>query len=302
MSESTSPRKPNPPSAQEIEALLDRVKAEAVATPAARPSNPAPLVFVVAVLSFIMIAWVPRKVAPTDVPGLEFDKSKAEAQFEADAEAAKKIPAGEEAKQVQALYAAAQRAAVSGGFAPAESNVQHDLRILALRKLRDRHGPSVSDAFRAAVAAKTIPAITGQLPREEMEATIGPLIGHMLSHGMAQGSHITAPSVVIRTAAKAQWNQVFERPVTEGFSDFEREMHFGWLALQGAGASAADRLVALEAYEKAGGKKMDEARATLLFFSGEGLASSKLWEALYKERGNLRFRNHALAALALATQ
>ena len=71
-----------------------------------------------------------------------------------------------------------------------------------------------------------------------------------------------------------------------------------WLALHADTLPPQERLVALEMLERAAGKKLDEARAALLFDMGEEPKASALWARLADRTGNRRFRNLQAAALA----
>jgi hypothetical protein len=256
------------------------------------------LILVGLTTSAITLLWFPRPVEPNDVPGLRLDAALVRAQLDADRKAAASVPGTAAARSFSDLLRTHLQASATGGELFEVAQRQSAARGNALRTLLRDSGPEALVAFRARTAEYAIPAITGQVEPDEMRARVGRLIDHLFQYGMAKGNHILAPSFVIRTAAKLRFNLAADRKPLEGFSNIELQAHYGWLALHADTLPPQERLVALERLERAAGKKLDEARAALLFDMGEEPKASALWARLADRTGNRRFRNLQAAALA----
>lgn len=247
-----------------------------------------------------VLILIPRAVEPTETPGLSLDRAAINAQLAADKATAAKVPTDKAGAYVVGLWHRFNSDTSSGAVIAYDLNKHRTARILALRTVRNEKGDAISDTYRAQAAEDAIPAITGRMSQKDMYAKGGRLIDTLFRYDMAKDKFLLAPSFVIRCAAKARWNGIFARQQVEGFTNIEKQAYYGWIAFRAASIDPANRLDALDQYEKAGGRKSLEARASLLYGAGNGMHAAKLYEKLYATTHNLRYRNHAKAALVLA--
>ncbi len=122
----------------------------------------------------------------------------------------------------------------------------------------------------------------------------------MATYGLTGDGAWRAPDIVVRALFKARFNATLRRPLTEGLHPIELEAYWGWLALEAEEAPIDRRLEALDEYEAVVERTFPEARGVLLFHAGEFLEAAERFEEAYAETGNVRLRNHAMAAMAEA--
>ena len=121
-------------------------------------------------------------------------------------------------------------------------------------------------------------------------------------YGLLREGVIIAPRFVARTLFKARWNAVAQRSLTDGLERVELQAYWGWLALGAHNVEPHRRVPAAEAYAEAAGRHATEARAVLAFETEQPATSADLFAAAYRQSGNLRVRNHALAALRASAE
>jgi hypothetical protein len=118
----------------------------------------------------------------------------------------------------------------------------------------------------------------------------------LLEHeGCARGGELLAPRFVVRVLYKARWNIGHELPPDHRFASIEKRAYFGWQALHNARLPAEQRMRALEAYRRHGGRRADEAAGVLLRTSQDAHIASTVFNAAYRSSPTLRLRNATFA-------
>lgn len=252
------------------------------------------------VLALAIMAF-PRPVVPTHTPGLHLSAEAVAQVRREDQRRASLAPTEERAERVRELYAEYSRAEVRGGETRAASLARVRALDEATLEVARQDGEEALWALRAEATATLMAAMEGGIDQVEREALLGTFPDVLSRYGAVRDGELVAPPFVARTLFVARWNAAHGLAPTQGMGEAELRAYWGWLALEADQAPVGHRLVALEGYAQAGGTSVLEARAVLLFEAGQMLAASEAFELAYEEEGTLRLRNHALAALELAT-
>lgn len=247
----------------------------------------------------IVALAAPRPVAPTETPGLVLSPDVAIEARERDRELAAEAPTGIPAETVLDAY---RRHGLAERSGTNPETYRYDRRsiVRATALLREEGGENAISALRAAVTEHLDEGLRGTLDAADQDALMGTFIETMSSYGIIDDGEWRAPDVVVRTLFKARFNAALRLELTEGLSPVELEAYWGWLAFEAHDAPTDRRLEALRGYEQVTGTTQLEALGTLLFQAEQYLAAAEAFEGAYRETGNLRLRNHALAAMAEA--
>ncbi|HJL01577.1 MAG TPA: hypothetical protein RMH85_08975 [Polyangiaceae bacterium LLY-WYZ-15_(1-7)] len=239
---------------------------------------------------------LPKPVTPHELPPLRLDDGAfAEVRAES-ARLAGQAPEGGVADRLRALYAAQGRAEVGQGesqeaFAARERQIRG-----AVATLRQQQGPDAIAALRAEAMQQLEPALAGELEQETEEEVLGSFPRMLDRYHASEGGRIVAPAPVVWALFRARWNGIHRRPLTEGFAPVELQAYHGWLALEVHDAPLDRRAAALRAFAEAGGAGAREAEAIFAMREGRMMDAAAIFGELYAETGDLRMRNHALAA------
>ncbi|MEM9072806.1 MAG: hypothetical protein AAGE52_30145 [Myxococcota bacterium] len=236
---------------------------------------------------------LPQAVFPREGPSLWLDATEVAAVVAE--EDALPAPSGEQVERLRELFAEQGRAETI----ESEPRVVFRTRTEALRNttlaLREEAGDDAVVALRAAAVTRAFEALRGGLSAEDEEAALGTFPRMLERYDAMRDGRIVAPSFVVRTLYKARWNGIHQLPLTDGFHPVELQAYHGWLALHATAASAERRRSALDAYQRAGGRNVVEARAYLAALAGHAAEASLGYGRIWENHGNLRARNHALA-------
>ena len=238
---------------------------------------------------------IPRPTEPLSTPPLLLDASAIASAIAEDEAAAAAVPESEATETLEALFLQVGRSA-SGGT-DAESAPSAEEAQGAVEAFLEAHGEQHIAGVRARALSSLTPALEGELEAAEAGGRLGVFPQMLANYGLSQGGDVTAPEFVVRSLYKARWNGIFQRELTEGMVPVEREAYFGWLALRAETIPAQRRIVALEAWAAASGRDATEARAVLHFAAGDRARAALEFQEAYEASGNIRLRNHALAAL-----
>ena len=287
--------------------------------------------------SLAVVALVlPRAVPPEGTPGLTLAADAIEQQLATDGRLAGQIPADGELEQLDALYRDHGAAEIGPGETRARAAERSERLHRLAEGIRTRHGAAAVDGLRARAAvwlddvlkaglpprvfagahgladdqADGGPAAAGATGRSRPGSDAGALTPDQVEqlgrfpdmatrYGLDLRSDRLRDRFVARVLFKARWNAISGLPSTEGLVPIELQAYWGWLALEATEVPPAQRLEALAGYAAAGGSAVEEARGALLYALGDGAAAAEAFGNAYAETGNLRLRNHALAALAL---
>jgi hypothetical protein len=243
---------------------------------------------------------LPRPILPSETPGLHLDRDAVAAVLARDAELSTKAPSNEAASRLLEIYRAIGRAQrASDTMTEGEANDA----AFEMRRAVDELGAD-SEAFlalRASVVERLSDALTGRLSAEERQAIVGDFEVTLDRFGLRRGRRLVAPMIVVRTLFKARFDNVVHVETTHHFEPVELLAYWGWLALEAEGIDPQRRIAAAAEYEAVGGARAAEARAALLLMSGD-LRASDAYDALDPARSHLRWRNEALAALAVEAE
>lgn len=255
---------------------------------------------------------LPRPTAPRGTPALVLDRA-AVAEVERDDERlARGYPSNLEQmlaqpddsrtpqtdmQKIRALY-------LDWGAAEAGRGGSHSVsRSAAMRAavsgVLAHEGEDAIRALRAALLLRLPRALSGMDDEELDAALLGAFPRMLVRYGLTREGRVVGPAFVVRVLYAARFNVMLGLAPTQDFTDVESRAYWGWLAL-GAPVDPALRMDALDRYEAAGGQHALEARAALLYALGRGIEASSLYEEAYRRTGNLRLRNHAMAASLLA--
>jgi len=260
--------------------------------PRMTPSGARLIVVTVGACCVGLLIALPRPIEPTELPALRLDAA-AVTEVRA-ARRAASAPESPQAALLRNLYLEQGRAEVNRDTESA-LEVRRTRVDNAVAAFLEAHDEEALAALRNAMVAELPAALGGDLEPEEEEGTLGSFPRILERYHAAVDGVVVAPDFVVETLYAARWNTIFHREPTDGFTDVEKQAYWGWLALR----SRADmelRKSALEHFAEAGGSGAAEAAAVLAFHSGSPAQAAILFDRLYEGTGELRFRNHALAA------
>ncbi|UJR87034.1 hypothetical protein [Sandaracinus amylolyticus] len=246
--------------------------------------------------SLLVAIWLaPRAAIPAEIPPLSLDAAEARASIAQEHRVAAHAPTDDDARRRRELYEAQNLASIHGEPAERGEARRAELREV-LDRMIDAHGEAVVEVVRAEDVERMIPALAGEGDDTSRAALLGDFREALERWGAIAGERRVAPDLVVRALYAARWNAVHGRPLTEGLDEVRLRAYHGWLALHGDAADENLRLAALDAYERAGGANADEARGVLAWRAGDAEAAALAFTRGHERTGDLRLRNHALAA------
>lgn len=246
-----------------------------------------------------LLLTLPQAVVPTGPPELVFPPGALDSVEERDRELAASVRAGDASDRLRALVREQGRAEVAEGESEEAFAARREAVAAVVQEIVESEGVEAIAALRAEAVLGLDDALDGRLDREEEEAALGSFPRMLDRYGAhAEGVQV-APPLVVRALFAARWNAIAGRELTEGFSDEELAAYWGWLALGAEDAPPQMRAEALAAYARAGGPNASEAQAWEAFARGDMVQAAALYRRASESTGDLRLRNHALAAQAL---
>ncbi|MBN1656708.1 MAG: hypothetical protein JXA30_23245 [Deltaproteobacteria bacterium] len=254
------------------------------------------LFLLLSVISGAIALWLPRPVAPIELPSLKLDKRQVERVIREDRVLAKRPLASEEAARIQALVlekGESEREATE----PLHRFQRRRLDLArAVVALRERRGDQALVALRAKAVEMLEKALALQLSKRESQGVLGAFPVYLERYGATRNGEIVAPRFLIRTMYKSRWNVTVGLDPTFLFKPVERLAHFGWLALHADNAPIQLRIKALQQYALAGGRQVAEANGVLHFLAGNYPQAVRFLSAAYQQKGSFRLRNYLLGA------
>jgi hypothetical protein len=243
----------------------------------------------------------PREVTPMELPILTLPEAPVRAVLLADARDAAAAPSTPEAQALEALVRQ-QGEAEDRGFEDVDVGVRrHAALHAAYAIVVERAGEAAALRLRAKSVEALEAALDLRLPLAERKHVMGAFATALLRDGVTRTGYMVAPHFVVRTLYKARWNVLAGVEPDHGFARVERRAYFGYQALHADQVPLTRRIEALHAYGKAGGEDLEEALGTLLFFAHNYPQAAKAFDAAQRAHGNLRARNYAIAARAMAS-
>lgn len=253
------------------------------------------MLFVVVLGCVGFLLWQPRRVALTQMPPLVLPAGPVHAALAAEAKAAAAAPKTELAAQLDRLWLEAGRIERDGD----EPHYSRLARWRRARQLYDKvvkeSGEAAALALRALAVERLEDAIDLKLEPALARDVMGDFALVLEREGCARGGELLAPRFVVRLLYKARWNISHQLASDYRFASIEKLAYFGWQALHADRLPAEQRMRALEAYRRHGGRRTDEAAGVLLRSSAQAYLASGAFTAAYRSSGTLRLRNAAFA-------
>jgi hypothetical protein len=248
--------------------------------------------------SAAMLLVYPQPAEPLEMPSLRLDPAAVEAAREADVRTAKAAPRGEDVIRLERLILA-QGEAELGGESRGDASRRSNEMFSAMRAIHAAHGGRGLDAIRSALTLRAMAALDGEGNDTDRRGLLGAFGESLRLYGVIRGEDVVvAPPIVVRALYKGRLNELLHHERTAGLRPVELQAYWGWLAFHAERAEIGRRLDALRRYEEAGGRPVPEAWGVLLFRGGAYEEAGEYLRDAYAETGNLRIRNHSLAALA----
>jgi len=259
----------------------------------------AALVLVVATGSALFVLAFPRPVPPMEMPGLHLDPAAVAAQIAEDEVRAGRASRSELARRAELLYRRQCAAETGPGEAQQRSEERARRLEAAVAALEGEEGAEAVLDLRARTTERAMGELDGH---REATAWLGSFPVMLERYHLRESGHMRAPRMAVRALYKARWNASHNRPLADALAPIELEAYWGWLAFGARATAPSHRLEALRHYAAiAGAERAAEARATLLYLSGDGLGAAEAFQEAYEEGGSLRLRNHSLAAVVAAS-
>jgi hypothetical protein len=258
------------------------------------------LSFACAVACGLVLALLPRAVAPNELPALTLSAAEVAQVLSEDARRAASAPSSDTALELTRMFL---------DFGGSEIAALEDAQLSSQRRRAmhhafDRvvaaHGQAGALALREQALAKFESALDLELPAAQTKALLGLFPNALEQHFATRDGVELAPHFVMRTLYKARWNRMNALDVDWGFARVERVAYFGWMGLHAQNLPLAARRSALQKYAAAGGPHADEAVGVLAFLDRDyPQAVEALTRANAHEPG-LRLRNYLSGAQVAA--
>jgi hypothetical protein len=261
------------------------------------------LCWILAVGLIVATLAVPQPVNPWEMPSLVLDRAAVSDAIRFERALAAEAPDSEEARALRSLFLDHGRAEANPPYSIDDYNRRQIAIHHATRALAERHGPSALGMLRAHAVEEATEAFCDgdhEPESEEEVALVGGFTEVARSYQLVRDGEVIAPELTIRSLYKARWNAIHRQPLVDGFSAIELQSYWGWLAFHGWGKPLEERRDALVAFKKAGGNGAYEAAALFELLADRPERAATGLQALYEERGELRFRNLGLGALHAA--
>ena len=267
-----------------------------------RPASPTAKV-AVAVACTLVVLLLPAAVVPAEYPRLTFDPAAVEEVFAHDAALARSAPSSEAVDRLRSLEY--DRAELETTPHRADGSMERMMASVryAVRQVTLQDGPGAIAALRAQAVEQVIPALRGDLTPEVEHHVLGSFPTIVDRYDLAEGGKLVAPPIVIRSLYKAVWNFAHNQPPTEGFAAIEREAYWGWLLTHGGEDIPAglEQHAVTELMKATPSPVAREIVGVHALRRGSTTVAAQLFDRLWDETHQLRFRNYAAAARADAT-
>ncbi len=262
------------------------------------------LIFWVLLTSLIGAMIVaPQAVAAWEMPSLVLDRASVRAILDEDEELASRLQDSAEIEVLQRLFLEHGEREADHSDTRQDYDRRQALISHRIETLERAGGPERVAALRAAATEQFMQGVSkrgASIQASEAKGRWG-AFGQMLAkYGLLYEGVVIAPELTVRALYKARWNAIHRRPLVDGFSRIELQAYWGWLALHASMFPLERRIQALQEYEEAGGRSGTEAAAMFSLIAQEPERAIEPLERLYADSGQIRFRNLALGAKAVA--
>jgi tetratricopeptide (TPR) repeat protein len=256
--------------------------------------SPELMLYLLLALTFaclLALCFVPRALAPVDLPPLVLDRALVAQVIAEDAKQAKSASQTPEAKALTEQFLKLgdiENHTLEN--APSAGQQRESLARLYAKLAHDVGEPSAL-ALRAEAVERLEAALRLQLSDKETDRVLGMFPEALARHRATQDGFEVAPHFVLRTLYKTRWNIAMGLAPDYKLERIERQAFHGWIALHATNLGPEPRLMALRNYAAAGGHGIAEARGVLAFLSHDYEGALEAFEQAEKASPSLRIRN-----------
>jgi hypothetical protein len=261
--------------------------------------------FGVAVACALLLALLPRAIAPTELPALTLPAAEVAQVLRDDARRAAAAPQSDVAHDLARLFVEFGRNEVAAFEDRQLAGQRRRLLHHAFERVVAADGEQAVQALRESVLAQFESALDLQLPAAQVKGVVGVFPNLLEEHKATYDGEELAPHFVMRTLYKARWNLMNGLAVDWHFARIERVAYFGWMGLHAENLPIAARRQALQKYAALAGPHADEAVGVLAFLDKDYAHAVEALTRAHSLEPCLRLRNYlngARVAAALAGQ
>lgn len=259
------------------------------------------VLFLVSLACAALLFWIPRAVAPVELPSLQLSAAEVDAALKADAQAARTTLASPRVATLERLMLEQGRSEQAGSEEVGPYDARRAALVREYAALAAEVGAQRALALRARAAERLEAALDMKLPTADARAVIGAMNSMLARDAVSVDGYLVAPRFLVRTLYKARWNLLHGLAVDHQFARVEKQAFHGWEALNVERLPLARRVEGLRAYEQASGQHVAEAWGVLSFRAGELQQAAQMLELAYREHPSLRLRNYVNGARTAAS-
>lgn len=250
--------------------------------------------------AFWVLAGLPRPLTPNELPSLRLSAGAVRASLAEDRRRATQVPDTPLAAALDGLFLAQGRADHSLTELRVQRERRDKERSRLVAQLQADSGRDALLALRARAVMRFEEALSdADLPEAELPGILGVFPNQLARVGVTRGGRELAPRFVTLVLYKVRWNGLHGWQPDASLRPVERRALHGFRALHAANEPLQARLTALRAYAEAGGDRVSEALAVLLYRAGQLDAAERALTAAQSEGTDVRLRNYA-AGITLA--
>jgi hypothetical protein len=238
-----------------------------------------------------LVLALPRAIEPSEPP---YFIPRIEEPTSAGAEA----PADAMIDRLDALILA-RGAFERGGFEPPTATKERADRTALLARAIETHlGEEALTSAARRLARRIDRRVHGE--SDEQPEILGDFERQLARHGVTRDGERVGPRVVVRALAAARIAALVDMEPTRFMTAAEEEAYFAWAAIRPGADAKALRAFGDPGYERNDPVRAAEARAYFAYVDGAYDVAARLYRRVHEETGELRARNHSLAALVRA--
>jgi hypothetical protein len=258
------------------------------------------LLFACAVVCGLVLAFLPRAIAPTELPALTLSAADVARVLRDDESRAASAPISEIAGEQRRMFLQFGQSEIAALENPQLASQRRQALHHVYERVVAAHGEAGALALREQALAEFERALDLQLPAARTKAVLGLFPNALEQHMATRDGEEIAPHFVMRTLYKVRWNRMNGLDIDWGFARVERIAYFGWLGLHATNLPLPQRRQALQKYAAAGGPHADEALGVLAFLDKDYPHAIEALTRAQALAPGLRLRNYINGALVAA--
>jgi hypothetical protein len=257
--------------------------------------------FGLAVSCALLLALLPRAIAPTELPALTLPAAEVAQALRDDARRVAAAPQSDAAHELTRLFFDFGGTEIAALEDRQLAGQRRRLLHYAFDRVVAAHGKQGAQALRESALAQFESALDLQLPAAQVKGVLGVFPSVLEQHKATYEGEELAPHFVMRTLYKARWNLMNGLEVDWAFARVERIAYFGWMGLHAENLSLDARRQALQKYAAAAGPHADEALGVIAFLDKDYPHAVEALTRAQSLEPCLRLRNYLSGAqLAVA--